>query len=73
MKTAMNYPPEGLRERIAKAGSEDEIKALLDEGSTYADASERTRIAWRNTAEKRRAQWAKAAADILRNLSGGAQ
>lgn len=43
-----------LRERIAKARSPEEISKLLDEGSTYAAASERTKAAWRNTAARRR-------------------
>ena len=46
----------GLRERIAKAGTPDEINHLLEEGSTYTDASDRTRASWLHTAARRRAQ-----------------
>lgn len=51
----------GLRERIAKAGTPDEINRLLEEGSTYTDASDRTRAAWLHTAARRRVELAKGA------------
>lgn len=49
----------GLRERIAKAGSPEEIQSLLDEGSTYTQADDRTRRAWLATANRRRDQLSK--------------
>ena len=49
----------GLRERIAEADSLEEISKLLDEGSTYTDASDRTRAAWLHTAARRRVELAK--------------
>jgi hypothetical protein len=45
--------PDGLRERIAIAQTPEDVSKLLDEGSTYAMASEKTRNSWRNTAAGR--------------------
>lgn len=42
----------GLREKIAKAGSEQEIAKLLKIGNTYEFASTRTRASWKNTGFK---------------------
>jgi hypothetical protein len=53
----------GLRERLASAATPEEINRLLEEGSTYTDASERTRAAWRNTAARRRVELVKIATD----------
>lgn len=50
----------GLRERIAKAGSPEEIAKLLDEGSTYTQADDRTRRSWLATANRRNTELAKA-------------
>ena len=55
----MNEDIKGLRERIAIAGSPEEINRLLEEGSTYTDASDRTRAAWNHTAQRRRVELAK--------------
>jgi hypothetical protein len=52
----MNEDIKGLRERIAIAGSPEEINRLLEEGSTYTDASDRTRAAWNHTAQRRRVE-----------------
>ena len=43
----------GLRERILKATSVEDIHTLLAEGEKYEYASKRTRSAWGNTATKR--------------------
>ena len=43
----------GLRERIARAETEEEISAMLKEGSAYEFASARTRRSWRLTANKK--------------------
>lgn len=45
--------PKGLRERIAKAATVEEVKTLLDEGSTYTQADDRTRRSWHATAHRR--------------------
>lgn len=47
---------DGLRERIAKAETPGEVKSLLELGSTYTQASDRSRRAWRNTAQRRLAE-----------------
>lgn len=39
----------GLREKIAKATSEQEIVKLLKLGNSYEFASARTRASWKNT------------------------
>lgn len=52
---------EGLRERIAIAKSPEDVSKLLDEGSTYVSASEKTRRAWKHTADKRLKELAKLA------------
>lgn len=39
----------GLRQRILKAQSEQEILDLLKEGKTFKVASERTKRTWRRT------------------------
>lgn len=39
----------GLREKIAKATSEQEIIKLLKLGNSYEFASARTRASWKNT------------------------
>lgn len=46
--------PDGLREQIARAESPEEITELLAKAGTYTQASERTRRAWKNTANRRR-------------------
>ena len=43
----------GLRERILKAATVDEIHTILAEGERYEYASKRTRNAWSNTATRR--------------------
>lgn len=43
----------GLREQIVGANSEEEIAALLKEGQAYEWASQKTRRAWKRTANKR--------------------
>ena len=43
----------GLREQIVGANSEEEIAALLKDGQAYEWASQKTRRAWKRTANKR--------------------
>lgn len=43
----------GLREQIAGATSEEEVAALLKEGSAYQVASARTRRSWKFTANRK--------------------
>lgn len=52
----------GLREKIAKATSEQEIAKLLKIGHTYEFASVRTRASWKNTGFK-----------VLENLKNASQ
>jgi hypothetical protein len=49
----------GLRERILEAKSVKEVDDLLHEGSTYTNASENTRGAWKRTANIRKASLTK--------------
>jgi hypothetical protein len=49
----------GLRERILEAKSVKEVDDLLHEGSTYTNASENTRRAWKRTANIRKASLTK--------------
>lgn len=44
----------GLRQRIARATSLEEISQLLEEGKTYLSASDKTRRSWEVTATARR-------------------
>lgn len=43
----------GLRERISKAATMEDVHALLAEGEAYQYASNHTRASWGNTATRR--------------------
>lgn len=43
---------QGLRQRILKAASQDEVNKLLEEGKTYEFASHSTRNAWKSAARR---------------------
>lgn len=46
----------GLRERIANAETENELIHLLTSGNDFKYASERTRLSWKHTAQRRMRQ-----------------
>lgn len=62
---------EGLRERIAIAKSPEDVSKLLDEGSTYASASDKTRRSWKHTADKRLAELAKPVKVVAGDMMDG--
>lgn len=43
----------GLRQKILRASSEEEVTKLLAEGKTYEFASRKTRNSWKTASERR--------------------